>query len=167
MYSSWNLFLWLLWQCRWHSCRFVSVKTLARARAHTHTHTQTHKHKHTYRTVQPSGWIASMHDITVYLKDRMPGGESIRTGWGTPASGLKLHNDSVSAYYYYKMLQICVPRSRTKVHINSLKHHHAVQLEMPRITAMQLSHIWTVKESPQMLQVHAGWHCVGGCSTVV
>lgn len=96
MYSSWNMFLWVLWQCRWHSCRFVSVKTLA------------HTHKHTCRTVQPSGWIASMGDITAHLKDGMQGGESIKTGWtrwGTPASGLKLHNDTVSAYRYYKMLQ--------------------------------------------------------------
>jgi hypothetical protein len=55
-----------------------------------------------------------------------------------------------------KCCKNCVPRSRTKVHGNSLKYHHAVQLEVPRITAMQLSHIWTVKESPQMLHVHAG-----------
>jgi hypothetical protein len=31
-----------------------------------------------------------------------------------------------------------LPRSRTKVHVNSLKHYRA----------MQLSHIWTIKEMP-------------------
>lgn len=69
-------------------------------------HTTLHHTKHHTTPVKPSAWIYSMGDISVHLKDWMPGGESIKTGWtgwGTPASGLKLHNDSV--YHYYKMLQ--------------------------------------------------------------
>jgi len=59
-----------------------------------------------------------MGGITAHIKDGMPGGESIKTwwtGWGTPASGLKLHNDTVSANHYYKMLQKLCTKIKNKV----------------------------------------------------
>jgi hypothetical protein len=36
-----------------------------------------------------------------------------------------------------------------------------------RLTAMQISRLWTIKESPKSPYVHVGQQYAGGCGTVV
>jgi len=85
------------------------------------------------------------------------------------------------------MLQICIPKSRTSVLVNSLMaascswkchchmaqssgplQHHAMGCAQtsciqPGLITIWFSQTWTIKDSSQKLYVNTQWQCAGGC----